>query len=260
MPPAIADSPHVVLEDVHLRFGKKRVFRGLSCGFPRGGISILMGGSGSGKSTVLRVIGRLQRVDRGRVVVAAEDVTTLPESRLRPMRQRIGMMFQGGALLDSLSVYDNVALPLREERVPSDRIDAEVRRLLDAVELPDAGPLRPSQLSGGMVKRAALARALVGEPEILLCDEPFSGLDPVNVRRIEALLVDLTGRLGMTLVMASHHIASSRRMARQIVFLQDGGAIVGTPSEIESSTDRRIADFFRADAAGPFAFADGAAA
>lgn len=260
MSPPNADDAHAVLDDVQLRFGRNHLFRGLSCRFPRGAISILMGGSGSGKSTVLRVLGRLQRVDAGRVIVADEDVTSLPESKLRPMRRRIGMMFQGGALLDSLSVFDNVALPLREERLPRARIEAEVKRLLDAVELPEAGPLRPAQLSGGMVKRAALARALVGEPEILLCDEPFSGLDPVNVRRIEALLVDLTRRLGMTLVMTSHHVASSRRMAQQIVFLKDGGAVVGTAGEIEAHPDHRIADFFRADGAGPFALDAGATA
>jgi phospholipid/cholesterol/gamma-HCH transport system ATP-binding protein len=219
-----------------------------------------MGGSGSGKSTVLRTIGRLQRVDRGAVLIRGEDVAQVPEWRLRSFRRRIGMMFQGGALLDSMTVYDNVALPLAEQRRPAHEIADRVSKLLQEVELPDAGPLMPAQLSGGMVKRAALARALVSEPEILLCDEPFSGLDPVNVRRIEALLVDLARRRGVTMIIASHHIPSSRRMARQIAFLQDGQAVVAPPAELEASTDRRIADFFLADGDGPFDLEHGAAA
>ncbi len=246
------ESPHVAMVDVHLRFGRRKVFRGLSCAFPRGAITVLMGGSGSGKSTVLRSIGRLQRIDRGSVLIRGEDITQLSERRLTAIRRRIGMMFQGGALLDSMTVFENVALPLREQRRPLPEISDRVDRLLHEVELPEAGALLPAQLSGGMVKRAALARALVGEPEILLCDEPFSGLDPVNVRRIEALLVDLATRRGMTMIIASHHIPSSRRMARQIAFLHDGQATVAPPAELEASPDRRIADFFRADGDGPF--------
>lgn len=260
MPPA-APSPNanVVLRDVSLAFGRRRVFAGLSCAFPAGRISVILGGSGAGKSTVLRLIGRLQRPDAGTIEVGGQEITRLPERRVNEVRSRLGMMFQGGALLDSLSVFENVALPLRERGHRGD-VAAEVQRRLEAVGLPDAGPLLPSQLSGGMVKRVALARALVGDPEIVLCDEPFSGLDPVNVRRVEALLGRLARELGITLIVTSHHIASSRRMAHQIVFLQDARAVVGTPAELEESSDRRIADFFRADGDGAFTLAEGEAA
>jgi phospholipid/cholesterol/gamma-HCH transport system ATP-binding protein len=259
MSDAPSSEAHVVLREVSLAFGRRRVFDGLSCSFPRGAISVILGGSGAGKSTVLRLIGRLQRPDRGEIFVAGQEITRLSDRRVNEVRGRLGMMFQGGALLDSLSVFENVALPLREREHRGD-VAQEVRRRLEAVGLPDAGPLLPSQLSGGMVKRVALARALVGDPEIVLCDEPFSGLDPVNVRRVEALLERLARDLGITLIVTSHHIASSRRMAEQIVFLQDGRAVVGTPAELEASPDRRIGDFFRADGEGPFTLPEGAAA
>jgi phospholipid/cholesterol/gamma-HCH transport system ATP-binding protein len=257
--PVPSPNASVVLRDVSLAFGQRRVFEGLSCTFPAGRISVILGGSGSGKSTVLRMIGRLQRPDAGTIEVADSEITHLSDRRMNEVRSRLGMMFQGGALLDSLTVFDNVALPLRERGMRGD-VTAEVQRRLEAVGLRDAGPLLPSQLSGGMVKRVALARALVGNPSIVLCDEPFSGLDPVNVRRVEALLGRLARELGITLIVTSHHIASSRRMAQQIVFLQDRRAVVGTAAELEASDDHRIADFFRADGDGAFALREGEAA
>jgi phospholipid/cholesterol/gamma-HCH transport system ATP-binding protein len=211
-----------------------------------------MGGSGAGKSTLFRLIGGLLRPDRGSIQVAGEEITTLSDSGLGRVRRRIGMMFQGGALLDAMSLFENVALPLRERSQLSEReVTLKVMQSLDAVGLADAEGLLPSQLSGGMVKRAALARAIVMDPEIVLADEPFSGLDPVTLRRIEALLVETNRGLGHTLVVASHHIASAKRMARQIVFLRDGIAISGTPEELERSTDPGIAEFFQADSDAP---------
>lgn len=241
------ESPHVALEDVHLRFGRRKLFRGLSCAFPRGAITVLMGGSGSGKSTVLRTIGRLQRVDHGAVLIRGEDVAQVPEWRLRPFRRRIGMMFQGGALLDSMTVYDNVALPLAEQRRPRHEIADRVEKLLHEVELPDAGPLLPAQLSGGMVKRAALARALVSEPEILLCDEPFSGLDPISTRRIESLLVAINQKFGITMVLVSHHVTSTMRIAERVLVLLPDGAVEGSPADLQHSADPRIVSFLRED-------------
>ena len=145
-----------------------------------------MGGSGAGKSTLLRLVAGLLRPNAGEIFVAEEDITRLSERELYRVRDRIGMLFQGGALLDSMSVFENVALPLREHTQLSEAdIGAEVERRLQAVGLPDTGHLLPGKLSGGMNRRAALARAIVTDPEIVLCDEPFSGLDPVNVRRIE---------------------------------------------------------------------------
>jgi phospholipid/cholesterol/gamma-HCH transport system ATP-binding protein len=158
------------------------------------------------------------------------------------------MLFQGGALLDSMTVFDNVALPLREHtRLSEPEIAARVRERLAAVGLPDVEHLFPRHLSGGMARRAALARGVVMDPEIVLCDEPFSGLDPLNVRRIEALLVELSRRAGLTLVVTSHHLASSLRMADRLVFLVDGRAVSGSPRELLGSQDRRIAEFLAAE-------------
>jgi phospholipid/cholesterol/gamma-HCH transport system ATP-binding protein len=152
-------------------------------------------------------------------------------------------------------------LPLREHTQLSEQeIAAEVKRRLDSVALPDAGGLYPRELSGGMSRRAALARTIVTDPEIVLCDEPFSGLDPINVRRIEALLVELNRRLGLTMIIASHHLASALRMANRIVFLVDGRAIAGTPADLLRSQDQRVIEFLRADSDGPEDHAAAAAA
>src|SRR5690606_30461045 len=206
------------------------------------------GGSGSGKSTVLRLIGGLVRPVSGRILVDGEDVTQLTERQLFRVRERLGMMFQGGALLDSLTVFDNVAFALRERtRASAAEIATRVRDSLAAVGLTDAETLLPGQLSGGMVKRAALARALIMRPRILLCDEPFSGLDPVSARRIEVLLGSINARFGMTVVVVSHDIPSTMRMAAQVLVLLPGGAVQGSPDELERSPDPRIAAFLHPD-------------
>ena len=241
----------VAFDGVRLQRGKRVVFRRLSCGFPRGSISVVLGGSGSGKSTLLRMIGGLQRPDGGVIRVADREITQLSERELFKVRDRIGMLFQGGALLDSMTVFENAALPLREHTQLSDSdIEAEVNRRLMAVGLSDAARLYPRELSGGMNRRAALARAIVMDPEILLVDEPFSGLDPINVRRIEALLVDLNRHLGLTLIVTSHHIASSLRMADRLVFMVDGIAISGRPGELLASEDKRVVEFLEAESDG----------
>ncbi len=245
-----AEDIRVALEGVHLARGERKVFRSLQCRFLRGQITVVLGGSGGGKSTLLRVIGGLLRPDGGQVWVAGQDITRLSERQLFGMRDRIGMLFQEGALLDSMTVFENVALPLREHTKLSEHdIAAEVSRRLDAVGLPGTAGLYPRELSGGMVRRAALARAIVTDPEIVLCDEPFSGLDPVNVRRIEALLCELNERLGLTLIVTSHHLASTLRMAHQIVFLVDGEAVCGSPGQLLASEDERVAAFLAAEGA-----------
>lgn len=235
---------HVVLEDVHLAFAGRAVLRGVSCGFPRGQISMILGGSGAGKTTILRLVGGLVRPQSGRVVVDGVDVCAVREADLYAVRDRIGMMFQGGALLDSLTVFDNLALPLREHTRRSEaEIAAEVRRSLAAVGLADAEALLPGQLSGGMIKRTALARALVLRPEILLCDEPFSGLDPISVKRIEGLLCRINAELGVTMLVSSHHVRSTMRMADRIVLLVGGRAVTGTPAQLRASDDPWIHEF-----------------
>jgi phospholipid/cholesterol/gamma-HCH transport system ATP-binding protein len=243
----------VALDGVRFSRGGQRIFSSLSCGFVRGQISVVLGGSGAGKSTILRLIGGLERPDGGTIRVAGRDITRISERELFTVREGIGMLFQGGALLDSVTVFDNVALPLREHTELSEEdIAAEVSRRLDAVGLPGTEDLYPRQLSGGMNRRAALARSIVTDPEIVLCDEPFSGLDPVNVRRIESLLIDLNRRLGITLIVTSHHLASSLRMADRLVFLADGEPICGSAEDLLTSDDERIVAFLEAERDGPF--------
>jgi len=238
----------VRLEDVHLAFGGRAILRGLSASFPRGRITVILGGSGAGKSTLLRAIGGLVRPQRGSIWVAADDVTKLSDRELFRVRERIGMLFQHGALLDSLSVFDNVALPLREHTRLAERdVAAEVERRLVAVGLTDTSALYPRELSGGMRRRVALARAIVGDPEIVLCDEPFSGLDPINVRRIEKLFLSLNEQLGISLLITSHHIPSTLRIADQVVFLLDGTALSGSPDALRHHTDERVAGFFASE-------------
>jgi phospholipid/cholesterol/gamma-HCH transport system ATP-binding protein len=249
----LADEFHIAFDGVRLTLGRREVFQGLSLGCLRRQITVVLGGSGAGKSTMLRLIGGLERPDAGSVRVAGEEVGLLPERQLFRVRERIGMLFQGGALLDSMTIFDNVALPLREHtRLSPAEIAEQVGQNLAAVGLPDVADLYPRHLSGGMSRRAALARCVVMSPEIVLCDEPFSGLDPLNVRRIEALLVDLSRRRGLTLVVTSHHLASSLRMADRIVFLVDGRAVSGTPEELLQSPDRRIVDFLAAESQAEF--------
>jgi phospholipid/cholesterol/gamma-HCH transport system ATP-binding protein len=241
--PAGAGS-HVVLERVRLAYGKRRIFDSLSCAFPPGRISVILGGSGSGKSTILRLIGGLIRPQAGRVLVDGEDVTRMSERGLKVMRYKLGMLFQGGALLDSYNVFDNLALPLREQNHLSQReIINTVNSTLVAVGVTDADELLPGQLSGGMLRRVALGRAIIRKPLILLCDEPFSGLDPIGIKRIEALLVAINRQFGMTIIVVSHHIPSTLRMAERVLLLLEGRTVQGSPGQLRHGTDAEAADF-----------------
>lgn len=239
---------HVEFRQVELAFGRRSVFEDLTLGIPARRITVVMGESGAGKSTLLRMIGGLQRPDQGDVVVAGQSLADLEETGLGQVRRRLGMLFQNGALLDSMNVFENIALPLREHTRQSEQeIRQHVHQRLDDVGLHDVDDLLPGELSGGMLRRAAFARAIVMAPEILLCDEPFSGLDPPNVSRIEALIVRLSQSLGLTVIVSSHHMASSLRMADQLCLLRNRSAIVGTPKDLASSPDSTIADFIGED-------------
>lgn len=227
-------------------YGRRRVFDSLSCNFPRGGISVILGGSGSGKSTILRLIGGLARPQSGSVTVDGEDITRLPQRGLDLVRRKMGMMFQGGALLDSYSVFENVALPLREHARRSEAdIAAAVHEILTAVDVADADELRPRELSGGMLRRVALARAIIDRPQVLLCDEPFSGLDPVSIRRMETLLVRINEQFGMTMIVVSHDIHSTIRMATHVLLILDGRILEGSPAELLRTNDAEAAGFLR---------------
>ncbi len=237
--------PALEVESLFLRRGERVVFDDLSARFPAGKISVITGQSGAGKTTLLRVMACLLRPDRGRVLADGRDLVGLPRSEVREFRTRVGMLFQGGALLDSMTVFDNVALPLREHtRESEEAIERQVQTAFRAVGLDRVDALLPGELSGGMVKRAGLARALIGAPDILLCDEPFSGLDPPTVRRVEELLVDINRRTRATLILTSHHMATTRRMAAQLVMLLEGGAATGPPETLIAQGDPRVTDFF----------------
>ena len=243
---------HVDVVSVRLAFGDRRVFDGLSCRFSQARVSVILGASGCGKTTLLRLMAGLQKPDYGDVWIGEQEISRLPERQIMRVRRRLGMMFQGGALLDSMSVFDNVALPLREHTRRKEREIAErVHAQLEAVGLKRVDKLLPGQLSGGMRKRVALARAMITDPEILLIDEPFSGLDPLAVRLIEALLREVNHTKGLTMILTNHHIGSTMRLADEIVFLCDGAAITGTVKEIKESADPRIQRFLVAAGTGP---------
>ena len=204
------------------------------------------------KTTLLRMIATILKPDAGEIWVGDDEITCMPEWQAKRFRSRIGMTFQGGALLDSMSVFDNVALPLREHTsLPEDEIADRVHAQFKAVGLDLKGHRLPAQVSGGMRKRLALARAMITEPEILLCDEPFSGLDPIAVRTIEALLLELKERSGVTMVITNHHIPVTMRLADDVVFLVDRGAVCGTVEEFRDSVDTRVTAFLEAAGPGP---------
>ena len=238
----------VELSQVSMAFGDRQVFSDLSCAFPAGAVSVVLGGSGCGKSTLLRLIAGLIRPQRGRVLVGDEDVTQLSERALFRVRRKLGMMFQGGALLDSMTVFENVAFPLREHTDLDERAIAdEVHDRLEAVGLHDVDGLLPGELSGGMVKRVALARAIIRSPAVLLCDEPFSGLDPISVKRIEVLLGQINRARGITTLVVSHDIDSTMRMAEHVLLLLPGGCFQGAPNELRASADPRVRAFLSRD-------------
>ena len=252
------DAAHAVAKPIEIEAqglcytrGTRVIMDGLTCVFPRGRISVLAGPSGSGKTTLLRMIACLIRPDRGVLRIDGEaDLAQLGSGAVRSFRRRVGMLFQGGALLDSMSVFDNVALPLREHsELGEAQIRDEVHRVFEAVGLEAVDELLPGQLSGGMVKRAGLARALIEKPDLLLCDEPFSGLDPPTVRRIEELLQHVNQSVGATMLITSHHSESTRRIADHLVLLLDGAAVSGETDALLQD-DPRVAEFF-AESASP---------
>ena len=247
MTPPQAGPGTVEVSELTFARGERQIFEDFSCCFPGRRISVVLGGSGSGKTTLLRMLASLDLPDTGEVWLDRElEICGLDVRGRTAYRSRVGMMFQGGALLNSMSVFDNTALPLREHTARSEaEIREAVHAVFDAVDLAGVDALLPGELSGGMLKRAALARALINEPQILLCDEPFSGLDPATVRLVEALLRQVNQRLGATLILTSHHIPSTLRLADHAVILGDRGkALEGSPGELSTSRHPRALDFF----------------
>lgn len=233
------------LEDLTVGYGEKAVVSGVNVTLPGGRITVILGGSGSGKSTLLKHILRLHRPLTGRVTIGGHDIFNLSRKALRCLKQRLGLLFQDGALLGSLTLFDNIALPLREHTRLKEKAIAEiVRAKAGLVGLADFLGYFPNQLSGGMRKRAGLARAMVMDPEILFCDEPTSGLDPVNSAALDDLLLELKRRFDMTLVVVSHDLASMRRIADHVVVLGQGRVIFdGGLAELEATQDPYLRRF-----------------
>jgi phospholipid/cholesterol/gamma-HCH transport system ATP-binding protein len=229
-------------------FRDKAVLRGVNLEVQSGETLVLLGGSGSGKSVLLKHLNGLLRPDAGSVEVDGTRLETLDEDGLVPVRRQVSMLFQQGALFDSLTVGENVAFPLREHRIlPPEQIPARVAEALAMVGLENTEKLMPAELSGGMRKRAALARALVLEPRVLLYDEPTTGLDPVVAAKINHLIRDLQTKLGLTSVVVTHDLASAFYVADKLAFLYEGRIrFTGTPDEARATGDAPLHEFLTA--------------
>ena len=239
------DTAFVQFEEVHKSFGSKQVLQGITFDIRRGETMVVLGGSGSGKSVLLRHIIGLHRPDRGRVLVEGEDIVAYDEDELVPVRKKIGMLFQGGALFDSMNVADNVGYGLREHTNLSEgEIVEAVRQKLALVELSGVEHLMPSELSGGMRKRVALARSIAMEPRGILYDEPTTGLDPVTAGTINDLIRSMQERLQVTSVVVTHDIHSALYVGDRIAFLFEGRMLfVGTVDEAKRSPEPALRQF-----------------
>lgn len=248
--------PLIELRDVTCGYGDRVIFENVDLVVPRGKVLALMGTSGGGKTTVLRLIGRQLTPMRGQVLFDGADMASLDDEGLYAMRRRMGMLFQFGALFTDLSVFENVAFPLREH---TDLSETMIRDLvlmkLNAVGLRGARELLPSQISGGMARRVALARAIALDPELIMYDEPFAGLDPISMGVAANLIRDLNHALGVTSIVVSHDVEETFLIADEVVFLANGRvAARGTPDEMRQSDDPLVRQFVGGQADGPVRF------
>ncbi|MCZ6695497.1 MAG: ABC transporter ATP-binding protein [Acidobacteria bacterium] len=235
----------VRFEDIYKAFGPKKVLEGVSFEIRRGETMVVLGGSGSGKSVLIRHIIGLHRPDAGRVFVDGEDIVDYDDDQLVPVRKKVAMLFQGGALFDSMSVADNIAYGLREHTdLDEKRIAEIVRAKLALVGLEGVEALMPAELSGGMKKRVALARSIAMDPQCILYDEPTTGLDPVTANTINELIRDMQQRLEVTSVVVTHDIESAFFVGDRIGYLFEGRMhFVGTVDEARASTEPRLRRF-----------------
>jgi phospholipid/cholesterol/gamma-HCH transport system ATP-binding protein len=234
----------------------RRVLTGIDMAIPRGKVVAIMGGSGCGKTTILRLIAGQLRPEAGHVVVAGHQVPDLDRDELFALRRRIGMLFQFGALFTDLTVFENVAFPIREH---TDLTDELVRDLvlmkLNAVGLRGTAALRPAELSGGMARRVALARAIALDPMLMLYDEPFAGLDPISLGVVGQIIRKLNDALGITSILVTHDVYESLKIVDYLYFVSDGRIIAqGTPDEVRASDDAFVRQFVDGESDGPVPF------
>lgn len=249
----IETSPHdaeigetlISLQNLRVQYGDREILHGITFDVHRGETMVILGGSGSGKSTLLRTLVGLEEPTSGKILIKNQDIASISQREMDEIRKKIGMSFQGGALFGSMTVGENVALPLVEHtRLEPSTIEIILRLKLDQVGLAGFEDYMPSQLSGGMKKRAAVARALAMDPEILFFDEPSAGLDPIIAAGIDQLILDLKKAFHMTIIVVTHELASAFLIADRMVLIDKGNLVaIGTVNEMQSSTQPRVRQF-----------------
>jgi phospholipid/cholesterol/gamma-HCH transport system ATP-binding protein len=246
----------VELRNLTFGYGERVILDNISLSVPRGKVTALMGASGGGKTTILRLIGGQNKAQSGQLLFDGEDVTPMNQTQIYAARRRMGMLFQFGALFADLSVFENVAFPLREH---TDLPDALIRDIvlmkLNAVGLRGARDLMPSEVSGGMARRIALARAIALDPDLVMYDEPFSGLDPISLGTAARLIRQLNDSMGLTSIFVSHEVEQTFAIADHVIILANGKiAAQGTPEQVRKSTDPLVYQYIHALPDGPVRF------
>jgi len=246
IPHSLDSHAMISLRDLRVNYGDREILHGISFDVLHGETLVILGGSGSGKSTLLRTLVGLEKPTSGEIWIKGKNIAALSESELDEIRKKIGMSFQGGALFGSMTVGENVALPLREHtKLEDSTIQIVLRLKLEQVGLEGFEYYMPSQLSGGMKKRAAVARALAMDPEILFFDEPSAGLDPIIAAGIDQLIVELKQAFRMTIIVVTHELASAYLIADRMVLIDKGNIVaIGTPEAMRASTQPRVRQFF----------------
>jgi phospholipid/cholesterol/gamma-HCH transport system ATP-binding protein len=246
----------VEIRNLHFSYGTRPILSGLQMDFPRGKLVAVMGGSGSGKTTILRLIGGQLQAQIGSIHVDGQMVDARDTEAMYALRRKMGMLFQHGALFTDLTVFENVAFPLREHtRLPEELIRDLVLMKLHAVGLRNAAQLKPSEISGGMARRVALARAMALDPQLIMYDEPFAGLDPISMGVAANLIRRLNDTLGSTSIVVSHDVHETFLIADHVYFLSQGKIVAhGTPQQMLASDDPYVKQFVHAEADGPVPF------
>lgn len=256
MKPVTAADVLVEIKDLHFTYPERPVLKGLSLKIPRGKVVAILGASGSGKTTLLQMLGRQRHPDRGRVIIDGQEVGKLSHYEMQDLRKKMGMMFQAGGLYTDLTVYENVAFYLREHStLPESIIRKMVLMKLHAVGLRGAHRLMPSELSGGMSRRVALARAIVHDPMLAMYDEPFAGLDPISLNQVAMLIRKLNDAMGTTSIVVTYDISESLKLVDYVYVIANGVlAGEGTPEEVLASEDPFLKQFLHALPDGPIQF------